>query len=176
MNKKRFFAAVGHGNRLGKWWTSTQLYEYVDGIHGVNSVAEVLSDMKKNFHVFTEKGEEKEYELEVWEDINCPGCTANSCLKRSRAVLKKQSPVFEDNLLVIWPRCKNTNTRFSVRAKGVEVARINDILNDPEAYYKLSEIKTLHTALDLAYQIALSINSEPASLMRLVALREEARL
>lgn len=176
MNKKRFFAAAGYGTRIAEWWTSTQLYEYVDSIHNVNSVMKVFADMKKNFHVFNEKGEEKEYELDVWEDISCPGCTANSCLERSRAEIANQSPVFEDNLLIIWPRCKNTNARFTVYAKGVEVERINDILNDPEAYYKLLEIKALYTALDLAYRIAVSINSEPASLMRLAALREEARL
>lgn len=174
MRKKRIFVAVGYGNRLGKWWTSTKIYEYVE-FPSVKNIMDAFADMKKNFHVFDKQGNEKEYELDAWEDISCPGCTAKSCLRRSETELKKQSPIFTDNVLTIWPRCKNVNVRISIHIKGIEMDKINKILGDPEAYYKLHEIKTLHTAFDIAYQIARGVNTEAASLMRLVALREEVK-
>ena len=174
---RRVFVAAGYGHRVGKGWTTTQIYEYA-GFSGIDSVADALENMRQYFRVTDQSGNDMEFELEGWEDKSCPGCTVNTCVQRKKSDLRQQPPIFEDNLLTIYPRCRNTRAYFIVDMRRTREAytQINKIFNNPEAYYRMGDIKTLYETLDIAYKIETNLGGEPSSIMRLAALREEARI
>lgn len=178
MKNKRFFVASGYGHRIGRGWSTTSVYEYVRS-PDTKTLHDALEDMRQNFHVKDDTGNDVGYELEGWEDVSCPNCTAKSCVQKTKAELKNQTAIFEDDLLAIWPRCKNVSMRFVVNIKGsvnTKLDKIVAVFNDPEVYYKLSEIKTLYEAFDAAYKLESGLDGDTASLMRLAILREEAKL